>query len=76
MTYLSPERVELTYRLPLAEVVIEERRPIQRRYHELMEDVDELDRLLARGAERAEAVSGPKLSDVNRRIGLVPRRGS
>ena len=60
----------------VAEVVIEELRPIQRRYHELMEDVDELDRLLARGAERAEAVSGPKLRDVKQRIGLVPPRGS
>jgi tryptophanyl-tRNA synthetase len=60
----------------VAEVVIEELRPIQRRYHELMEDVGDLDRLLARGAERAEAVSSPKIREVKQRMGLVLPRGS
>ncbi len=55
----------------VAEVVIEELRPIQQRYHRLMGDVGELDSLLARGAEQAEAVSGPKLREVKERVGLV-----
>ena len=55
----------------VAESVIAELTPIRERYHELMRDVAELDRLLATGAEKAQAVSGPKLEDVKRRIGLV-----
>ena len=55
----------------VAEVVIEEMSPIRQRYNELMGDVAELDRLLARGADQAKAVSGPKLDEVKRRVGLV-----
>ena len=58
----------------VAEVVIAELSPIQERYNELMGDVAELDRLLARGAEQARAVSYPKLQEVKRRVGLVPAR--
>ena len=31
----------------------------------------ELDRLLARGADRARAVAGPKLDEMKRRMGLI-----
>ena len=55
----------------VAEVVIEELRPVQERYHLLIDDVGELDALMARGAEQAEAVSGPKIDEVKERIGLV-----
>ena len=55
----------------VAEVVIEALIPIQRRYEELVRDPAELDRLMARGAEQAEAVSGPKLDDIKRRVGLT-----
>ena len=55
----------------VAEVVIEEMRPIRERYHRLMGDVAELDRLLARGADQARAVSGPKLEEAKRRMGLL-----
>ena len=55
----------------IAEVVIAELTPIRERYQELMGDVAELDRLLKRGAEKARAVSGPKLEEVKRRVGLV-----
>ena len=40
-----------------------------------MDDVAELDRLLARGADQARAVSGPKLEEVKRRMGLLLPRG-
>ena len=61
----------------VAEVVIEELRPVQERYHRLIDDVGELDALMARGAEQAEAVSGPKIDEVKERIGLVlPGKGA
>jgi tryptophanyl-tRNA synthetase len=55
----------------VAEVVIEAIMPIQRRYEDLVSDVAELDRLIARGAEQAEAVSQPKLDEMKRRVGLT-----
>jgi tryptophanyl-tRNA synthetase len=55
----------------VAEVVIEELSPIRARYAELMADVAELDRILARGAERAAAVSEPKAEEIKRKVGLV-----
>lgn len=55
----------------VAEVVIEELRPIQERYRQLMKDPAELDRLLARGAQRAAAVSEPKVEEMKRKMGLV-----
>ena len=55
----------------VAEVVISELAPIRERYGELMKDVAELDRLLARGAEQARVVSEAKVQEMKRRVGLV-----
>ena len=55
----------------VAEAVISELTPIRERYHALMDDIDELDRLLAQGAEQARAVSEPKMDLVRSRIGLT-----
>ena len=55
----------------VAEVVIQELRPIRERYTALVQDPAELDRLLARGAEQARAVAEPKLREVQHRMGLV-----
>ncbi|MCI0441208.1 MAG: tryptophan--tRNA ligase [Chloroflexi bacterium] len=55
----------------VAEVVVEELRPIRERYHDLMKDVAELDRLLAKGAQQAAAISEPKVNEVKHRMGLV-----
>ena len=55
----------------VAEVVIEELTPIRERYDELMQDMTELDRLIARGAEQARAVSEPKMDEIKRRVGLI-----
>ncbi len=55
----------------VAEVVIEELRPIRERYHELVRDPAELDRLLARGAEQAGSVAYPKLRQIKEKMGLV-----
>lgn len=60
----------------VAEVVIEMLTPIRLRHDQLMQDTAELDRLLARGAERAAAVSVPKLAQMKAMMGLVlPRQG-
>ncbi|MEZ4515770.1 MAG: tryptophan--tRNA ligase [Chloroflexota bacterium] len=55
----------------VAEVVIEALNPIQARYAELMDDPAELDRLLAQGADRARAVSQPKVDEMKQIMGLV-----
>ena len=55
----------------VAEVVVEALAPIRERHEELMKDVAELDRVLARGADQARAISSPKLDEVKRRMGLV-----
>jgi tryptophanyl-tRNA synthetase len=55
----------------VAEVVIETLTPIRERYHHYMNDVKELDRLLAVGAQQAAAVAVPKMDEIKRRVGLV-----
>ena len=55
----------------VAEVVIDELTPIRKRYHELMDDVAELDRLMAVGADHAREVSEPKLKEMKERVGFV-----
>jgi tryptophanyl-tRNA synthetase len=55
----------------VAEVVIEGVRPIRTRFHELVEDPAELDRLLGIGAEAARAVAEPKVLEMKRKIGLT-----
>ena len=55
----------------VAEVIIAELAPIRERHNRLVQDVAELDRLLARGAERAREISEAKLNDVKRRVGLT-----
>ena len=55
----------------VAEVVIAAITPIRERYESLMQDVGALDRLLELGAERAQAVAGPKLDAVKQSMGLI-----
>lgn len=55
----------------VADVVIESIRPLRERYEGLMKDTAELDRLLARGAERAREVATPKLDQMKEIMGLV-----
>jgi tryptophanyl-tRNA synthetase len=58
----------------VAEIALDFVRPIQRRTAEILDDVAELDRVLAIGAERAEAVAGPTLAAAYDRVGFVPAR--
>ena len=55
----------------VAEAVIDALSPIQKRYYEYMDDPAELDRMLARGAERAAAVATPKMDEIKRRVGFT-----
>ncbi|MEM8964636.1 MAG: tryptophan--tRNA ligase [Acidobacteriota bacterium] len=55
----------------VAEAVIEEIAPIRERYHQLMDDPAELDRLLARGAEQAREVAERKVVEVKERLGFA-----
>ena len=55
----------------VADVVIAQLAPIRERHAALMQEPAELDRLLARGAERARASANPKLDEMKRRMGLI-----
>src|SRR5690606_25593665 len=57
----------------VAEVVVATFGPIRERATELLADPAELDRILADGAERAEAIAAPKLADVYDRVGFLRR---
>ena len=54
----------------VAAAVIDGIRPIRERYNELMADPAELDRLLARGAEKARAVAEPKVVEIKEKMGF------
>lgn len=57
----------------LAELVVHEVTPIRDRTFALLDDVDELDAILADGAARAEAVASATLADVYAKVGFLPR---
>ncbi|WP_028244815.1 tryptophan--tRNA ligase [Pseudoclavibacter soli] len=58
----------------LAEIVVDALSPIRTRALELLDDPAELDRLLAVGAERADAIARKTLATVYDRIGFVAAR--
>ncbi|HEX6349028.1 MAG TPA: tryptophan--tRNA ligase [Candidatus Dormibacteraeota bacterium] len=80
-TGASPEAVEADYagqgygkfKTDVGEAVIALLAPIKQRYLELRGDPAELERLLARGAEKARAVSTPTLHRMYDVMGFVPR---
>ncbi|NEM91288.1 tryptophan--tRNA ligase [Galbitalea soli] len=57
----------------VADAVVATFEPIRSRALALLDDTAELDRLLSRGAERAEAIAQPMLERVYDRVGLLPR---
>ena len=74
-----PEAVEARYdgagygqfKTDVGEAVVEAVAPIQARYRELRSDAAELQRLLARGAEKARKASQPTLEAMYDRMGFV-----
>lgn len=57
-------------KLAVAESVIEYLRPVQEKYAELRPDEDALERVLADGAAKARAISGPIVAEARGRMGL------
>ncbi|MDP5227452.1 MULTISPECIES: tryptophan--tRNA ligase [Arthrobacter] len=62
-------------KVAVADAVVERLEPIRSRTLELLEDPAELDRLLARGAEKARAVASPVLAEVYRKVGFLAPAG-
>ena len=60
-------------KVAVGEAVAEYLTPIRERYHELRADQAELERILARGAERAREVAAARLAVAIARTGLLPR---
>lgn len=58
----------------VAEVYVGFAEPFRDRVHELVDDPDHLDGILAEGATRARARAGARLADVYDRIGFLPER--
>ena len=56
----------------LAELVVDVISPISQKMNQLLAEPDEIDKLLASGAEQAYAITGPVLEDVKKIIGLTP----
>ncbi len=61
------------FKAAVAEAVVEYLRPLQDRYAQLSADPGEVARLLAVGAEKAEALAAAVLARVRRASGLLPR---
>jgi tryptophanyl-tRNA synthetase len=60
------------FKTAVGEAVVEQLRPVRERYHELMDDQAELERVLARGAERAREVAAATLARAVEKVGLLP----
>ncbi len=75
----TPEAIEARYdgagygpfKADVGEAVVELLAPVQERYAELRSDPRELERLLARGAEKARQASEPTLEAMYDRMGFV-----
>ena len=62
------------FKVATGEAVAEYLAPIRDRFHELMDDPAELERILADGADRAREVAATTLARLVARTGLVPAR--
>jgi tryptophanyl-tRNA synthetase len=58
----------------VAEAVVAFAQPFAARTRELLDDPAELDRMLARGAERARRTAGPTVTDAYAKVGFLPAR--
>ena len=62
-----------TFKSDVADVVLETLKPVQERYHAVIKEKSELQRVLKEGAEKAQARAYKTLSKVYRKIGFVDR---
>jgi tryptophanyl-tRNA synthetase len=61
------------FKTDVGEAIVEYLAPVQDRYRELKADPAEVQRALARGADRAQASAQGVLAEVRERVGLLPR---
>ncbi|WP_169710445.1 tryptophan--tRNA ligase [Natranaerobius trueperi] len=59
------------FKKAVAEVVIENLRPIQDKYQEYMENRDYLEEVYTKGAEKASGIASKTMEDVREKLGLV-----
>ena len=75
---ITPEEIEAefdgvgygAFKTAVADAVVEYLAPVRRRYQELRQDEDALERAFATGAEKARALAAPTLADVRRVMGF------
>src|SRR4051812_21671290 len=65
-----------TFKVAVADAVVEFLRPVQTRFRELDANRAEVDRHLARGADIAAGIADPVLARATKAAGLLPRAGS
>ena len=62
------------FKAAVAEVIIEELKPIQQRYDELIKDKAYIEEIYTNGAKIAQSLARRTLSKVHRRVGFVDRK--
>jgi tryptophanyl-tRNA synthetase len=62
------------FKAAVAEAVVAFAQPFAARTRELLDDPAELDRMLARGADRARRTAGPTVADAYAKVGFLPAR--
>jgi tryptophanyl-tRNA synthetase len=62
------------FKRAVADAVVEYLAPVRERYDELRADQDELEAILAGGAEKARAMAGPTVAEVRDAMGVGPAR--
>jgi tryptophanyl-tRNA synthetase len=79
---VAPEAIEAEFadarygdlKVAVGEAVVEWLAPVRERYEQLRADEDELERILAAGAEKARALAAETLADVREVMGVGPAR--
>ncbi len=65
-----------TFKPSLADLAVAKLDPISREMARLMQDVDQIDRILGRGAERAREIAAPILAQTYDIVGMVRAQGA
>jgi tryptophanyl-tRNA synthetase len=60
------------FKMSVAEAIIENLRPIQEKYNDLMKNKDYIEQIYKSGAEKALSISGRTLKKVYKKIGFIP----
>jgi tryptophanyl-tRNA synthetase len=79
---VAPEEIEREFngsgygpfKQAVADAVVEYLEPVRTRFEQLRADQDGLERILARGAEKARAIASDTLHDVRQAMGVGPVR--